>query len=285
MTFVGKIFVVVQLVLTICFMAWAGAVYTAETNWREKAQSLTDQKAQAQAELAKANQALQEQETAATTEINKLKEQVALLDGQSKTASEQLARVQKELEDARAAVDRQTALATIAQEQADFRKEETLRQRDRNERLQTQINELLAQVRGLEDTIFAKDNSIANMQTRHEDVLADLSTYRKILLSQGMSLNPEDYNELGGVGEPPPAVVGQVLDTQVSQATGTEFVAVSLGSDDGFKKGHELTVYREGDYLGKIKLTSVDADKSVGHLIPSSRPRNGTIQKGDNVRP
>src|SRR5690242_5818863 len=35
MSFVGKILVVVQVILSICFMAFAGAVYSAQMNWRE----------------------------------------------------------------------------------------------------------------------------------------------------------------------------------------------------------------------------------------------------------
>lgn len=285
MTFVGKIFVVLQLVLSVCFMAFAGAVYTAETNWREEAGNLNEQIAQIRQQLNEANQAMEKYKTTTTTTINDLKEDKALLGGQKETLSAQLARAEDDLQAARASVDQQTALANIAQEQAQFRKDETHRLRDANARLHTTINDMQAKVRGLEDTVFNKDTKIANIQDRHSAVVDELATYRSILLSENMSLNPEDYQNLGGVGEPPPAVIGQVLNTQVSNATGTEFVSISLGSDDGFKKGHELTVYRGGDYLGKLKLVSVQADKAVGTMIPRSSPRNSDIQKGDNVRP
>ena len=285
MTFVGKIFIVLQLVLSICFMAWAGAVYTAETNWKEQAENVTTQKAAVEADLAESRAALEAQKTAAATEIKTLQEQVASLDGKLTVSTDQLAKAEKGLEEARTAVDQQAALAKIAKEQADFRKEETLRLRDTNQRLQSQINDLLAKVRTLEDTVFEKDTLIAGMQVRHNQALENVATYRRILLSLGSSLDPADYPDLEMVSEPPPSVVGRVLDTQVSSATGTEFVEVSLGSDDGFGKGDVLVVYRGDEYLGKIKLTSVEVDRSVGHLIPASRPRNGAIQKGDNVRP
>lgn len=284
MTFVGKILVVVQLVLAICFMAFAGAVFTAETNWHQKYD-------QSQADLRKAqddaNTALQQQqqrETEMTAQLKELEQKVALLDGQFKEASDQLSRTTQELQDARTAVDTQTAAANLAQEQATFRQEETLRQRERNQRLQEQINQLLAKVRDNEDALFARDLTIEDMQKRHEDVIAQMSTYRQILLANDMSLKPEDYQNLGEI-EPPPTVTGQVLNTRVSETSGTEFVLISLGQDDGFEKGHELSVYRGNDYLGKIKLTSVYPDKAVGTVIPSSRPRNGQIQKGDNVTP
>ena len=34
MTFVGKVLVIVQVVLSLCFMAFAGAVYTVQQNWK-----------------------------------------------------------------------------------------------------------------------------------------------------------------------------------------------------------------------------------------------------------
>lgn len=285
MTFVGKIFVVLQLVLSVCFMAFAGAVYTAETNWRNQASDLSAQIASINQKLNDAQQAMKKYKATTTATINDLKEDKALLGGQKETISAQLARVTADLEATRAAVDREAALADIAQEQAGFRKDETLRLRDDNARLLTQINDLQGKIRGLEDTVFNKDKKIANIRDRHSSVVDELASVRNILLAQGMSTNPKDYDNLAGAEEPPPVVIGKILDTQISRATGTEFVAISLGSDDGFQKGHELTVFRGGDYLGKVKLVAVEADKAVGTVIPQSQPRNSDIQKGDNVRP
>lgn len=285
MTFVGKVFVVLQLVLTVCFMAFAGAVYTAETNWKNEAKSLADQKQQIETQLNSSRQDFEKLTADTTAQITDATTQIGLLDDQLKQAKDQLSRIQKENEILKTERDQQLAVANISEEQSTFRMEETQRQRERNARLQSQIDEQLAQIRSLQDTIFEKDTSIANMRQRHQSVLNDLATYRKILLANKMSLNPKDYANLGEVTDPPPNVVGQVLDARVSQSTGTEFIAVSLGSDDGFHKGHELTVYRGDEYLGRIKLVSVEADRAVGHLIPQTRPRNGAIQKGDNVRP
>jgi hypothetical protein len=285
MTFVGKVLVVVQLVLAICFMAFAGAVFTAETNWREKSKQLQADVEKARGDANTAVQSQQQEKTQMTAQLQELQQKVALIDGQLKERTDQLSRTNQELEAARTEVDTQTAAANLAQEQATFRQEETLRQRERNQRLQEQINQLLAKVREGEDALFAQNLTIESMQERQEDVIAQMTTYKDILLANNMSLNPEDYQNLVSTTEPPPTVTGQVLNTRVSETSGVEFVLISLGKDDGFEKGHELSVYRGNDYLGKIKLTSVYPDKAVGTVIPSSRPRNGQIQKGDNVTP
>jgi hypothetical protein len=266
-------------------MAFAGAVFTAETNWREKSKQLQADLEKARGDANTAVQQQQQEKTQMTAQLQELQQKVALIDGQLKERTDQLSRTNQELEAARTAVDTQTAAANLAQEQATFRQEETLRQRERNQRLQEQINQLLAKVREGEDALFAQNLTIESMQERQEDVIAQMTTYRDILRANNMSLNPEDYQNLVSATEPPPTVTGQVLNTRVSETSGTEFVLISLGKDDGFEKGHELSVYRGNDYLGKIKLTSVYPDKAVGTVIPSSRPRNGQIQKGDNVTP
>lgn len=282
MTFVGKILVVVQLVLAVCFMAFAGAVYTAETTWRTKAEQADTQRQQAVTDASAAAQEAGRVQTELTGQVEALNQRVALLDSQVKQATDQLSRTENELQEARTAVDRQTAVANLAEEQSKFRQEETLRQRERNERLQSQINELLAQVRKLEDQDFAKNLTIESMEGRQQAMIDTLADYRSILLSRNMSLDPKDYENLVAV-EPPPTVTGRVLDTRVSDTSGVEFVEVSLGSDDGFQKGHELYLYRGSDYLGKVKLTNIYPDRAVGTVV--QRVRNGTVQKGDNVTP
>lgn len=282
MTFVGKLLVVVQLVLAVCFMAFAGAVYTAETNWKAKADAAQQQAAQQQQAATTATQQLQQREVELGGKIEQLNSQIALLDSQVKQSTENLKRAEQELDAARTAVDRTTAVANISEEQAKFRQEETLRQRERNQRLQDQINALQVKARELEDALFGKTRQIESMTAQNDENIKQLATYRQMILALEGSLNPEDYESLVNT-EPPPQVTGKVISTQVSPTSGREFVEVSLGSDDGFKKNDTLEIFRGSEYLGRLKLTSVQPDRSVGQVI--QRPRNGTVQKGDNVSP
>lgn len=283
MTFVGKILVVLQLVLAICFMAFAGAVYSTQTNWKTAAENAKKDADQQRSAATTAANELQQVRTDLGAQLEERNQNVAILEGKLKESTDQLARTQQELQEARTAVDRQTAVANLSEEQATFRQEETLRQRERNERLQAQINDLLGQVRGLEDTLFSKNLQIEDMEARQQRMIEQVGQYRQMILALNGSLNPDDYEVLTEGQEPPPSVTGQVLNTRVSDTSKTEFVEVSLGSDDGFKKGDELFVYRGADYLGKLEISTVYPDRSVGRV--TQRVRNGTIQKGDNVTP
>ena len=74
---------------------------------------------------------------------------------------------------------------------------------------------------------------------------------------------------------PPSDLKGVVL------AVNEQSVEVSVGRDDGLREGHTLDIYRNGSYLGRIQLRSVEDDKSVGKIIPAFR--KGFIQAGDMV--
>jgi len=87
---------------------------------------------------------------------------------------------------------------------------------------------------------------------------------------------------------PPPDVAGLVLDARKTRNRSTEFVHISIGSDDGLAVGHTLHVYRPADknggramYLGKIELVRVAPDEAVGTVI--ERAKNGIIERNDNV--
>ncbi len=76
--------------------------------------------------------------------------------------------------------------------------------------------------------------------------------------------------------EAPPAVNGQVLAVSTSGS-----VEVSLGRDDGMREGFTLEVSRSGQYLGRLKLTTVAADKSVAQILTGHQ--RGYIREGDRV--
>jgi hypothetical protein len=58
-------------------------------------------------------------------------------------------------------------------------------------------------------------------------------------------------------------------------------VEVSLGKDDGMRRGHMVQIFSGSKYLGQIILREVNADRSVGDI--DKKMQRGRIKKGDNV--
>ena len=70
---------------------------------------------------------------------------------------------------------------------------------------------------------------------------------------------------------------GRVLTVDNS----TEFIIVNLGEKDGVKSGNILSIYRGKDYLGDVKVTSVQPEMSAADIIPPFTSQQ--VRKNDQV--
>jgi hypothetical protein len=71
---------------------------------------------------------------------------------------------------------------------------------------------------------------------------------------------------------------GRVLSVDVE----TEFVIISLGEIDGLKIGDVLSVYRNGNYVGDIRVTRLQPEMAAADLIPPFSIES--IKKNDQVK-
>jgi len=74
------------------------------------------------------------------------------------------------------------------------------------------------------------------------------------------------------------SVDGRVLSVD----TETEFVIVNIGEKDGVEVGAVLSVYRDQNYLGDIKITRLQSEMSAADLIPPFSVKK--IQKNDRIK-
>jgi len=81
----------------------------------------------------------------------------------------------------------------------------------------------------------------------------------------------------------PSTVAGVVLSP-----AGDGLVEISLGKDDGLRKGQPLIVYRGGEqgpthvYIGRIEVVTTEADTAVCRIEP--KQTIGSVRRGDRVR-
>lgn len=282
MTFVGKVLVVVQLVLSVFFMAFAAAVYTGQNNWLAKHDALVESSAAAQKKLSDELANIKSENELLVKQVNDANGRADTLQARVEALDQQLASTTAELKVERDANIKEQAVSVRYEREAEFRENEAKSQRTRNDSLLDSREELVDQVQQLQDEKFNREEEIKKLIEKHNKVLLTNATYEKVIAANGLSTDPRDYEKTG----PPPTVEGLVLSTRRGKRNGTEFVEISLGSDDGLLEGHDLHVYRtskdDNKYLGKINIVYVAADRAVGTV--STRARNGSIQRGDNVK-
>ena len=281
MTFVGKVLVVVQVVLSICFMAFAGAVFSVQTSWKDKHDDLAKKSAQQQTKLSTDIEEFKAAKDLHDKALNKKTSTVDTLTAQVSGLTQEVTDLKTDLKEEQDANIREQAVAERFTNEAAVRINEASSQRIRNEALLDARGELVAQVQQLKDEKFNSQKELAKLIEKHTVVLLENKDFKKIIATHGLSTNPRDYLDKKA---PPPVVQGLVLNTRRGKRSGSEFIEISLGSDDGLLEGHDLHIYRdkEGKYLGKITIIHIDPDRAVGTLVTNAR--NGSIQRGDNVK-
>jgi chromosome segregation ATPase len=286
MHFVGKILVVLLFVLSIFFMAFAGVVYNAQMNWRVEAQK---QKAAVDKVTRDLNDTRQQMEAEKTAMDQKVKTAEGIaqgLDAANRGLQTDLERLKKEVNDYAIARKTSGEQAVIAGEEAVARVEESQNLRKINHDQTDQLNANFEEKTKLEDKLHTLEQQIELAKAKQKDSLFQISVLKQALEANGISA---DVNELAARSSPPPAVDGIIEQVKPAARLGaSELVEISLGSDMGLKKGHELTVYRSGlkggqraKFLAKIVIVDTEPHRAVGQVLESSR--NGVIQKGDNV--
>lgn len=285
MTFVGKVLVVVQVVLSVCFMAFAGAVYTAQTNWMAKSATVQEQLDKQKADYNTLQGEFEKLQSELTVQLKAEQDRANAAEAANAGLTQQLAAVRQELETVKTERDTQRAQAQIAGEEARIRREEALAQRRENDRLHQLANDLEAKRRALEDELFNKNIETENMLAKHERLLDDYKTLQRVIQANNLNPDPKNYRDRQ---TPPPLVAGKVLNKSESSRRDSEFIEISIGSDDGLVEGHEVYVYRTGSkngdrpkYLGKARIVHVVPDKAVAEVIQPAK--NGVIERGDDV--
>lgn len=286
MHFVGKILVVLQLILSIFFMAFAGVVYNAQMKWRDDSLKQRDLVTKMTKERDVVAADLARVKTEMADKVNVADQKRLVVEAENKTLKEAKSQVQKELDDMQLAQKTSSQQAKIAGEEAEARHEESGSLRlIIADQAKARDAEFAARIK-LEDQVHSLQLDLDSAKLKNRDLLQNYSLAQQALSAAGITA---DVKELAARKSPPPVVEGIIQEIKKGKRQGaSELVEISLGSDMGLQKGHEMTVYRTGlngaqraKFLAKIVIVDTRPDKAIGQVIESTR--NGVIQKGDNV--
>ncbi len=317
MTFVGKVLVVVQLVLSLLFMAFAGAVFTVQSNWKAEYEKVVGE-----------NEALTERVTndqkvfdtwkgkvkkvvfgdkANVTEIDDLvsgehpaltktggrsvMEHMAIVEAERDTALADVTRYKGEAETAARALERVEANEQILISEADARRGEADKSRNVITKLHKKQDDLVASLKIKDDQLLGQERQINQLDLlvkgAQESILDLQETNSKLMaVIEKENIDPEEVLASTEILPPAPEVGGLVLASR--RVKQSQFVEISIGSDDGLVKGHKLYVFRTAEnnggrpkYLGRIELMLVTPDRAVGTVVEPAK--NGIITREDHV--
>ncbi len=275
---VAKIVIVAQLVFSLCFMCFAGAVYSFQAGWKGKAvvaqQKLTDLETSfttLKDEKLNVEESLKADIANAKTRADGAEAKVTQLDTDLKQAVSSLANAEQQR-------DKHLADLAVAQQEAQARIDETTDSRGEIKRLRDQGSEAIAIRRQLEDLNLDLNGKLAVADERAQLLLEKVGQLRGICRAN--NIDPDAV-----IAGPIPAAIdkvdGVVKASQKNASRTQELVQVSIGSDDGISEKMRLTVFRDADFICEIEVTEVHPDMAIGRVLEETR--NGTIERGDNV--
>jgi hypothetical protein len=286
MNLVGKILTVLICVMSIMFSVMVVMVYATHRNWRDvvmlpekdavngKQAGLKFQLEKAHVEYKEAQDKLEKLTNLITEERNAKREALAKAEtelGELKTREEALNRdLAKEAQTARdataALTATQTNLTAKMNELDKLREEIRLTQKDRDDQQH--------QVVVLTDQLHQAVNAKIALKSSNEELAKQLAQAQTVLRHYSLSI----YTPLD---KTPPAVDGLVTAVRDDN----KLVEITLGTDMGVLKGHQLEVTRSAGgvsmYLGRIEVVDAKVDRSVCKVIEEMR--RGAIQRGDRV--
>jgi len=77
----------------------------------------------------------------------------------------------------------------------------------------------------------------------------------------------------------PPGTRGNVIAVDPKY----DFVVLDVGGNQGIAENAKLLVNREGKLVGKVKITSVEPNRSIANVLPEWKQEGAEIMEGDQV--
>jgi len=284
MSFVGKLLLVLNVVASVCFMAFAAAVSATQTNWKEnyaKLKAELDNQRSASVTLQADYKKLQDDSAA---QLSARQNEIQNLTVTNTQLTAQVQTLTQENQNLKNTATVKTQLTNIADENSIFRRQESLTLRELLKEAQAAKDAEFAARSQLEDRVYELTRDHQRLTDDYKALLRENGKFKQVLAANNLPYEIQDYDR--GTQPPPRGLEGKVLGSK--KFKGQERVEISLGKEDGIDVGHRLMLYHSGladgsrsQYIGIVVIETVEPDRAVGYVV--DKAPNRTIQEGDNV--
>lgn len=272
MNFIGKIFVVLIFILSIVFMTLSAVVYATHRNWEQLAKDRQSQLQEARNDLSRkeseynrVKSELEAQKEASLQQVRKLESERDVLAGRSTN-------LQREVDDLRSQVTETAAALDATQENNNLTAQA-------NQQLRADIRVALESMDDAYGKALSAQDELQQTSRELEVAVERRSTLTQQVGQMTAVMREEGLDPNTSVDDITPRIDGHVQ--AVARKGSQTLIQVSIGSDDGLKKGHKVEIFRGTKYLGRAEILKVNPDKAIGRVDP--RFQEGRIQESDRV--
>jgi predicted nucleic acid-binding Zn-ribbon protein len=274
MTFLGRTFILVILILSIAFCFLAALTTSSHVEKKSKIATFKTQVKQLETTIDELKKLIEQTKTAQAQEQGSRASALASLQTQLEGSKAELAQSTTALNDKSAALTEQTQRLGETIERVKLLT-------SLNDSLKTEIDKVITDRNDQRRRVITLTDKYNGLVSVEADLKAEVSKLQESsTYYQAKSETAESALKVAGITDlqdvPPSDLKGEVLSVNSDK-----LVVISVGRDDGLREGHRLEVYRSGQYLGRIQIRTVKDDQAVGQILTSFR--KGYIQAGDKV--
>lgn len=284
MTFLGKILVVINMVMSILFMAFALIVYTTREDLRQQNKNLNATISQQNTAIANSKADLDKHKADAETQLKEAADELAVAKADIDRLTKQVDVLNTKKEELEALAQKKTMTAEITTENQEVRTAEIEQLRAFRQELSQQNTTLRAENSDLMDKFRQASNDLELARGRNVELaerINELERYVQVVHAH-YDVPPMDQLAPNVDSQaPPPDVEGVIVKVDPDG----KHILISLGEDDGLRKGHMLEVWRtkpEPVYIGKVKVETTEHTTAVvkvvslsGRALPQASDRVG----------
>jgi len=275
MNLLGKLLIVLIFIGSIGLATGTVVVYVTHTNWKERADKSDQSLKEKTQELTRLQGLKADMEKALDLEIKRQAARIVELKGKERQLSQDNKAAQEELAEMKEELAKQVAAVSDSH---DIAKQLQARLDGVSKALQESTHQWITMSTEL---ITKSDEAhnlavlVTNYQATAAQLAKDYSEVMEILRIYNISPDLSIHT-----AHPPIGIQGLVTEVRPGG-----YVEISIGSDSGLIKGHQLDVVRSLDgrsvYIGKIEIVNTAADRAVAQVMPEFR--RGVVQRGDEV--
>ena len=278
MNLIGKIFVAVILLLSVVFMILAMATYSTHKNWRTAHAALKADNDRLTAQLRQQESAAELMESELQLQIDVANQLVRNLQSERQALLSRNEDIQTEINNLNQ--ERRDATAAVSSTQANA-------ERLANQNVGLQQDVIASQQaadRAFQRTVEAT-SALHDTEVKLQNQQQLAAQLTEQVAGMTLAMREAGVDPATRVGDVVPRVGGYV--SLVRRRAGDETIEITIGSDDGLKRGHTVEVFRTSDtsgqskYLGRAVVLSTNGDKAYARIVPELK--KARIQEGDRV--
>ena len=288
MSTLTKVFIVVLVVFSIAFTTMTVSIVAQSTDWQDTAKKYEEHAKVADTNLRNEIAASAATEATLRDSIKSHLEKIGEVEGQLKTNGAEMAKLRSDIAKAESEKSSSEAMSRglLAQLQiADAGRAEYRKQRDeiakrnielerRNIDLNDRVNEQTASIAVLMEQKRQYDQQLNILKTENEKLARTAGRPAGAsVLEAPAGAAMTNVTPLTPIS--PTAVRGKVLEVSGN------LVTISVGSADGVKEGMIFLITRGDQYVGDLKISTVNPSQSAGRMV--GRPTLAPAQ-GDQVK-